>query len=166
MDKKKLNSPFAPNGENWEGQKDFDTEYVSIEIRDRVKKTGNGEEDYIVEKVVVETRTPIQEVIDADAQSVGVNNIIKQVLKTGDTSLLPVDTGNCNVDMVGAPENLMEVKALGQNAEREFAALSPEITEGRDMVSFVENMSQEKFDSLMKAISDRANAQKEVKDNG
>lgn len=163
MEKKKLNSPFAPNGESWEGQKHFDTEYVSIEIRDRVKKTGNGEEDYILEKVVVETRTPIQEVIDADAQSVGVNNIIKQVLKTGDTSLLPVDTGNCNVDMVGAPDSLMEVKALGQKAESAFASLPKEITENRDMISFVENMSQEKFDSLMKAISDRAAAQKEVK---
>lgn len=163
MEKKTINNAFSPNGVTWEGQKNFDTEYVSIEIRDRAKKTGNGDEDFIIEKVVVETRTPIQEVIDADAQSVGVNNIIKQVLKTGDTSLLPVDTGNCNVDMVGAPENLMEVKALGQKAEKEFAALSPDVTEGRDMISFVENMSQEKFDSLMKAISDRANAQKEVK---
>lgn len=164
MEKNKvINSPFAPNGVVWEGQKDFDTEYVSIEIRDRVVKTGEGENDYIIEKHVVETRTPIQEVIDADAQSVGVNNIIKQVLRTGDTSLLPVDTGNCNVDMVGAPENLMELKALGVQAEQKFNALPNEVTEGRDMVSFVENMSQEKFDSLMKAISDRANAQKEVK---
>lgn len=160
---KNLNSPFAPNGVSWEGQKDFDTEYVSIEIRDRVVKTGQGENDFIVEKHVVETRTPIEEVIEADASSVGVNNIIKQVLRTGDTSLLPVDEGNCNVDMVGAPENLMEVKALGQKAEVEFKGLPKDITEGRDMISFIDNMSQEKFDSLMKAISDRANAQKEVK---
>lgn len=158
---------FSNNGVVWEGQKDFDTEYVSIEIRDRVKKTGEGDNDFIVEKVVVETRTPIQEVIDADAQSVGVNNIIKQVLKTGDASLLPVDTGNCKVDMVGAPENLMEVKAFGQKAEVEFKQLPREITEDRDMVSFIENMSQEKFDSLMNAIKNRATAQekKEVKEN-
>lgn len=156
---------FSNNGVHWEGQKNFDTEYVSIEIRDRVKKTGEGEHDFIVEKVVVETRTPIQEVIDADAQSVGVDNIIKQVLRSGDTSLLPVDTGECNVDMVGAPETLMEVKALGQKAEAEFKGLPDEIKEGRDIASFINNMSQEKFDSLMKAISDRANAQKEVKDN-
>lgn len=167
MEQKKLtNSPFAPNGATWEGQKDFDTEYISIEIRDRVVKTGEGENDFIVEKCVVETRTPIQEVIDADASSVGVYNIIKQVMKTGDTSLLPVDTGDCNVDMVNAPETLMEVKALGQKAEERFNALPKEVTEDRDMVSFIENMSQEKFDSMMKAIQERANAQKkEVKDN-
>lgn len=163
MEKKLTNSPFCPNGATWEGQKDFDTEYVSIEIRDKVVKTGEGENDFIIEKCVVETRTPIQEVIDADAQSVGVYNIIKQVTKTGDTSLLPADNGQCNVDMVGAPETLMELKALGQKAEANYKKLPSEITEGRDIVSFVENMSQEKFDSLMKAISDRATAQKEVK---
>ena len=165
MEKKLTNSPFCPNGATWEGQKDFDTEYVSIEIRDKVVKTGEGENDFIIEKCVVETRTPIQEVIDADASSVGVYNIIKQVMKTGDTSLLPVDTGDCNVDMVGAPETLMDVKRLGQDAEARFKALPKEVTEDRDMVSFIENMSQEKFDSLMKAIKGRADAQKEKKDN-
>ena len=123
MEKKLTNSPFCPNGATWEGQKDFDTEYVSIEIRDKVVRTGEGDNDFTIEKVVVETRTPIQEVIDADAQSVGVYNIIKQVMKTGDTSLLPADDGNCNVDMVGAPESLMDLKALGQKAERDFKAL-------------------------------------------
>lgn len=164
MDQKKLtNNAFSPNGVTWEGQKGFDTEYVSIEIRDKVVKTGEGENDFIIEKCVYETRTPIEEVIDADAQNVGVYNIIKQVMKTGDTSLLPVDKGDCNVDLVGAPETLMEVKALGQKAEAQFKKLPESLVDGRDMVSFVENMSQEKFDAFVKALSDRANAQKEVK---
>ena len=161
--KQVFNSPFAPNGVVWEGQKDFDTEYVSIEIRDKVVKTGEGENDFIIEKVVHETRKPIQEVIDGDASSVGVYNIIRQVIKSEDSSLLPADDGSCNVDMVGAPETLMEVKALGQKVEKQFKALPNELTEGRDMRSFVENMSQEKFDAFIKAMSDRANAQKEVK---
>ena len=29
---------FSNNGASWEGQKNFDTTYKSIEIRDRVKK--------------------------------------------------------------------------------------------------------------------------------
>lgn len=155
---------FSNNGVVWKGQDNFETEYDNIEIRDRVKRTGPGEQDFIVEKFVVHTKTPIQEVVDADANSVGVNNIIKQVLKTGDTSLLPVDTGG-EVDFVGAPETLMELKELGKQAEMKFKGLPEEITEGRDMASFVNNMSQEKFDSLMKAINGRASAQKEVKEN-
>ena len=144
---------FSNNGVVWEGLKDFDTEYKSIEIRERVKKTGPKESDYILEKFVQVTKTPIQEVIDADASSVGVNNIIKQVLKTGDTSLLPVDTGQ-EVDFVGAPENLMELKELGKKAEAAFKSLPDDLTEGRDMASFVNNMSQEKFDAYVETLNE------------
>lgn len=156
---------FSNNGVQWEGQKDFDTTYKSIEIRDRVKKTGEGEHDFIVEKVVIVTETPIQEVVDADAMSVGVDNIIKQVLRTGDTSLLPVDNGKCDVDMTGAPETLMELKQMGIDAEKKFAALPNDLTKGQNMVDFVKNMSQESFDSFIKAVNDRLTKEKEGKDN-
>lgn len=147
---------FSNNGVKWEGQKNFDKDYISIEIVDKVVKTGEGDHDFIVKKDVLITKTPIQEVVDADKDSVGVYNIIKQVMRTGDTSLLPVDKGDCNVDLVGAPETLMEVKALGADAEKKFASLPKELTKGMDMKAFVENMSQEQFDAFVKAISDRS----------
>lgn len=161
----KLNSPFC-NDDNvqWEGQKDFDTTYKSIAIIDKVKKVGEGDQDFIIEKVVEVTETPIQEVIDADKESVGVYNIIKQVMRTGDTSLLPADKGDCNVDMVGAPETLMEVKAMGQAAEKKFGSLPEDLTKGMDMASFVNSLTQEQFDAFVKGIADRA-AKKEGESN-
>lgn len=156
MDKKPRVKGFSNNGAVWEGQKDFDQDYISIEIVDYVEKTGEGENDYVINKKVVETRTPIKEVVQADADSVGVYNIIKQVMRTGDTSLLPVDKGDCNVDFVGAPETLMEVKALGQNADKIFDELPKELTKGLDMKAFVDSLTQEQFDSFIKAISDRS----------
>ena len=156
---------FSNNGAVWEGQKDFDQDYISIEIVDYAEKTGQGENDFVIKKKVVETRTPIKEVVEADADSVGVYNIIKQVMRTGDTSLLPVDKGDCNVDMVGAPETLMEVKALGQNAEKIFDQLPKELTKGLDMKAFVDNLTQEQFDAFIKAISDRSTGKvEEIKD--
>lgn len=147
---------FSNNGAVWEGQKDFDQDYISIEIVDKVVKTGEGDNDYVIQKDVLVTKTPIKEVVQADAESVGVYNIIKQVMRTGDTSLLPADKGDCNVDFVGAPENLMEVKALGQQAEKMFGQLPNELTKGMDMAAFVNSMTQEQFDSFVKAISDRS----------
>lgn len=147
---------FSNNGVKWEGQKDFDQDYISIQIVDKVVKTGEGENDFIVKKDVIVSKTPIKDVVEADKDSVGVYNIIKQVIRTGDTSLLPVDKGDCNVDMVGAPETLMEVKALGADAEKKFAGLPKELTKGMDMKAFVENMSQEQFDAFIKAVSDRS----------
>jgi hypothetical protein len=158
-----LNSPFSSNGIVHEGQKDFDQEYKSIEIVDRVKKIGEGENDFVVYKDVVVSWKPIQEVIDADKDNVGVENIIKQVLRTGDTSLLPVDKGDCNVDLVGAPESLMELKQMGVQAQAKFEALPDELTKGMDMASFVNNMNQEQFDAFIAAVAARASGKEEDK---
>ena len=147
---------FSNNGTVWEGQKDFDQDYIKISIVNYAVKTGEGDEDYVIKQKVIEERTPIKEVVQVDADSVGVYNIIKQVMRTGDTSLLPVDKGDCNVDMVGAPETLMEVKALGQEAEKKFGQLPKDLTKGLDMAAFVNSMTQEQFDSFIKAISDRS----------
>ena len=160
---KKLNSPFGAFQDAYSGQTDFDTKYKSIKIVDSVKKTGEGENDFVIVKKVIVEMTPIQEVIDADKDSVGVENIIKQVLRTGDTSLLPIDRGDCNVDLVGAPEDLMSLKQMGVEAEKAFGSLPEELVNGMDMKSFVGNMSQEKFDAFMKAVADRAAGKEENK---
>ena len=164
MEKQKITNPFTAFREPYKGQGDFDTHYKSIKIIDVVKKTGEGENDFIIEKKVVEDLQPIKDVVEADRDSVGVENIIKQVLRTGDTSLLPVDDGKCNVDLVDAPENLMELKQMAVNAESKFKALPPELVDGMDMTSFVNSMSQEKFDAFIKAVQERASQKEVVKD--
>lgn len=158
MAKKWLN-PFAVGQRDIENkpQTDFDQEYVSIQIVDKVVRTGEGDDDFILQKVVLVDKTPIKEVVEADAQSVGVYNIIKNVMRTGDTSLLPADDGKCNVDFVGAPENLMELDQLGKEAAKKFAALPDDLKGDQDMVSFVNNMSQEKFDQFVQALKERMN---------
>ena len=164
---KYLVSAFCPSDTPFPKEKDFDKDYKSIKIVDVVKKTGDGENDFIIEKKVIEEFTPIKDVVEADRDTVGVDNIIKQVLRTGDTSLLPVDKGECNVDLVGAPETLMDLKQLGVEAEKGFNSLPSELTNGLDMVSFINSMSQEKFDAFVAAIKNRAagNTESEVKSN-
>jgi hypothetical protein len=164
MEKKTRVKGFSDNGVVWEGQKDFDQTYKSIKIVDYAVKVGEADEDYVIMQKVVEEETPIQEVIDADKESVGVYNIIKQVIRTGDESLLPRDDGKCQVDMVGAPETLMEVKNLGIQAEQNFNNLPGELTNGMDMTAFVQNMTQDQFDAFVKAIADRSSG-KENKEN-
>ena len=156
---------FSNNGVKWEGQKDFDQDYITIEIVDYVEKTGEGENDYVIKKKVVETREPIADVVARDADQVGVYNIIKQVMRTGDTSLLPADDGKCQVDLVGAPETLMEVKAMGEDAAAKYAGLDPELTKGRSLAEFIKNLSQEEFNSFIDAIKSRQEVKSEEKVN-
>lgn len=162
----KRTNPFTPYNHNVNGLDGFEEDYETIKIVDVVKMTGEGEKDFVIQKKVLVEKTKIQDVIDQDKDSVGVENIIKQVLRTGDTSLLPVDEGKCQVDLVGAPENLMEVKQMGVDAEKAFKGLPSELVEGMDMTSFVNSMSQEKFDQFIKALAARKEkaAGKEPKD--
>lgn len=136
-----------------QGIKDFDKYYIDISIVDKITSVGEGQ--YSIEKVVVEEKRDIAKTIAVDADSVGVYNIINMVAKTGDMSLLPVDKGECNVDLVGAPTTPTEIKDLGNKAVDGFNHLPSELTQGMDMASFVNNMSQEKFDAFVKALTDR-----------
>lgn len=163
MEKKRIKG-FSDNGYKPEIVLEYDTAYKTITIVDTVKKVGDGDDDFIIEKKVVEELRPIQEVIDADADSVGVYNIIKQVMRTGDMSLLPVDKGDCNVDMVGAPESLMELDQMGADAAKKFAGLDPELTKGLDMKNFVETLTQEQFNAFIDAVAARAAGKVENKD--
>ena len=156
---------FSNNGVKWEGQKDFDQDYISIEIVDYVEKTGEGENDFVIKKKVVETREPIADVVARDADQVGVYNIIKQVMRTGDTSLLPMDDGKCQVDLVGAPETLMEVKAMGEDAAKKYAGLDPRLTKGRTLAEFVANLSNEELNEFINAVKGRQEEKSEEKVN-
>lgn len=159
----KLVSPFAGK-DPYPGQGEFDTTYKTIAIVDKVKKVGEGEDDYIIEKKVIVTEKPIKDVVAADKDSVGVDNIIRQVMRTNDLSLLPVDRGDCHVDLVGAPENLMEVKQMGVDAEASFNKLPADLVNGMDMQSFVNSMSQEKFNEFIQAVQARTAGKENVKD--
>lgn len=146
---------FSNNGVEWKGKTDWDTTYKTISIVDVVEKTGEGEQDFsIVKKVLVE-ENPIVDVVQADAESVGVENIMRQIMRTGDASLFPADKGNPFVDVVDAPQSLMELKALGQQAEEKFNELPQDLTKGIDMKSFVDSFTQEQFDAFVKALSDK-----------
>lgn len=162
---KKLNSPFAPNGFKAEALP-CDKEYKSIQILDCVKKTGDGEQDFIIDKKVEVTLQPIRDVVDADKDKVGVYAVLKQFMRTGDQTLIPRDDGNCNVDLVGAPESLIDVDRLGKEAEQKFTTIPEELRGELDMEKFVESMSQEKFDAFVKAVADRSSKKSEVKENG
>lgn len=156
---------FSNNGAEWPGRTEFDQDYINVTIFDKVERTGEGDDDFSVVKDVRYDKQPIKEVVEADAESVGVYNIMKQVLRTGDTSLLPVDKGNPLVDIVDAPENLMELKAYGEKAEANFRNLPDDLTKGLDMKAFAESLTQEQFDAFIKAVSEKFNKKSEVKEN-
>lgn len=165
MAEKKVNSPFVPVEHEVPGLGNFDEYYIDIEIKDRVIPVDGNEGEFIIEKYVSTSKRKIADVVAVDKDSVGVDNIIKQVLRTGDLSLLPVDKGTGEVlDFSKAPESLMELKNLGKEAQEKFNALPKSLVDGMDMVSFVNSMDQAKFDSFIAAVGDRLKNKEALKD--
>lgn len=160
--KKKLNSPFCSNGVKHEGQKFTDNYYYDLKLVDKVKKIGDGDDDFIVVKRRVVSKTPIEKVVSVDKDNVGVYPILKQFARTGDESIIPMEKEASTVDLVGCPTSIMEMKQRGVDAEKAFAGLPKSLTQGMDMKAFVEGMSQEKFNEFVKALAERAQ-KKEVK---
>lgn len=158
-----LNSPFSPNGVKHPGQGSWDENYESIEIVDVVKKIGDGDDDYVIVKKVNRSYTPIKDVVEADRDNVGVAPILKAFVRTGDESLLPMEKEASTVDLVGAPSSIMEIKQQGVDAEKAFAGLPHDLTQGMDMKAFVEGMSQEKFNQFIQAVAARQAKKQEVK---
>lgn len=156
------NNPFIgrTDGVPTHLQGDFDTEYKEIQIIDKVRKVGEGDDDYIIEKVVVESFKPIKEVVDADKDSVGVYNIMRSVAFQNDKTMYQ-DNGNGQlVDLTCVPEDLMQLKQLGVDAEKKFNDLPQELRGEMDMESFVNSMTQEQFDKFIAAVQARVNPDK------
>lgn len=67
----------------YEGQKDFDSTYKEITIKRRVKRIGDGDEDFIIEEYEDVKETPIREIIDAQVDDVGIEAYMKPYLLAG-----------------------------------------------------------------------------------
>lgn len=62
---------------------------VEYERKQKVRKVGDGDEDFVIEEVVEEvSRINRQEYLKSQASEVGVLNILEKVARSGDVSLL------------------------------------------------------------------------------
>lgn len=96
---------------------------VNYNVRDKIVKIGEGDYDFIVEKEVYEEgRCNRDDYIESFSSDVGVENILRKVQLTGDTTLV----NRCNpqyLDTRGMPTNNMEADeaiAKGQAAAKEL----------------------------------------------
>lgn len=135
-----VESPFRPNGQPCPALTDFDKYYIDNEVHDVVKKTGDGEEDFIVIKKLVLKKRDIKEVINASASEVGVENMINRLARSGE-SLPNVVVGEDVIDTTRMPSNLAEAIQFGEEARKKFEALPKELVNGRSYEEFIKTCS-------------------------
>lgn len=137
--KKKPQNPFI-SYEEVPQEKGFDKYYIDYEIKNKVKKTGEGDEDYVIEPVIIEHKRLIKEVVNAEVSDVGVEAYLKRLAASGES--LP-DVGYSDiskapiVDTTKFPETTGDFVKMSNDAKARFAKLPRELTNGMSYEEFI-----------------------------
>lgn len=136
-------------------------EYIDYEIKQVKKSTGPNADDFEIEEKVIENKTNIKEFINSFADQVGVENILKKVALTGDTSLLN-QVPEVHGDMSIIPEDAGEKFRMAKSAQEAYSKIDPELTQGQSMEEFIKGLNADKINAYIEAkINAKAAEKKE-----
>lgn len=144
----KINNAFN-SFHTYKGLKGFERDYIERRIVKVVKKTGPNEHDYILVDKIIESKTPIKDVVMADKDNCGVYNIIKTLIRengepyVNDIINRKVEISDEICDISDMPTDLMGALDKVQNIKEIYETLPKELTNGKDIVSFFKDYKGE-----------------------
>lgn len=147
-----------------EGQKGFDKEYIDFVPKQVVKKTGEGEDDFVLVTKHVEKKRNIDALINSQEKEVGIYNLLDRVAKTGDETLLPKphdDKNGVLTDLTGYPKDLMEAHQVANAGADAYSKLPKELTKGRSLEEFAKTINDEEATAFIKALISSKYAKKQ-----
>lgn len=145
---------------SFEGQKDFDKYYIDRTIKQVVKKTGDGEDDWILVEKEIETKRDISKVINAQAGDVGIEAYLRNYEITGEP-MPDVQVGDDIQDFTSMPSSLAEAALLGEKSRKLFDSLPSELKGKLGYEEFISSFTQEMFDAFLAKISPKVEEKKE-----
>lgn len=142
----------------------IDNDIIKYKQIDVCIKTGEGEEDYVLQKKVVPySKENRKEVIESYRNDVGILNILKKVALTGDNTLLDQRHNAIGIDCTNLPANYMEAFEALENGLVSFKDLPDDIKNKMSVDEFVKNYKQEDFDAYIQAkVNAAIEAQKKI----
>lgn len=136
---------------SFEGQKDFDKYYIDRVVKQVVKKTGEGEDDFILVDKVIETKRDIAKEIHAQSGDAGIDAYIRQYELIGEP-IPDVVVGEDVQDFTEMPETLADAVLLGERSRKLFASLPKDLVGKMSYDEFISNFTQEKFDAYISSL--------------
>lgn len=150
---------------SFKGRNDFDKYYVDVVVKQVVKKTGDGEDDYILVDKVIETKRDIAKEIHAQSGDAGIDAYLKSFEITGQS---PIESfrgvSDEVVDYTQMPDNLADAQMLAKNSGDLFAGLPKELVGKMTYEQFISSFTQEKFDEYIKSITPSESKKEEVQE--
>lgn len=156
-------NPFVSRKHEIHLQDNWDTDYISLEFKDIVKKTGEGDEDYVLVTKTIINKEPIDEVVARDSGTCSVRDIMEKVIRTGDQSLIPAGMPKDGItnDYTHVPDNLLDLDNLNKEMAAKFEALPDELKKGRSFAEFCELINQDEFMQFIASIAPKKEAKKD-----
>lgn len=122
--------------------------YKSVEVKEIFKSTGqcdeNGDPLGVAVKKYIVKKKDIKQLINADADSVGVYNLLKQLQKSGE-ELPDIRYEDINkapiLDISNCPNNLMDAVKMSDNIKKEFDKLPDALKRGKDLEEFLKTFN-------------------------
>lgn len=145
------------------GVKGFDKYYVSYEEKKIVEKIGEGESDYVVKTKFIAHKEDIRALINSQADKVGVNNLVKRVLMTGDTSIIPavnIDKEAKIVDITNTPASLLDADITAKESVAYYDSLPDSLKKGRTYAEFMSSITSEEFNQFLASIAPKKEGEK------
>lgn len=136
------------------GQGNWETSYVDREIKPVVKKTGEGEEDYVIINKVVETKRSVKDTIESQADDAGLEAYMKTYEMSGEVPPQVVVHDGVD-DYSQMPESMAEAAAIGEQAQQAFKQLDPELTKGLSLGEFLGFITNEKVKDFYKSKEEK-----------
>ena len=145
------------------GVKGFEKYYTSYEEKKVVEKIGEGDSDYVIKTIFIEHKEDIKSLINSQADRVGVNNLVKRVLMTGDTSLIPavnIDKEAKVVDITNTPVSLLDADITAKESVAYYDSLPDSLKKGRTYAEFMTSITSEEFNQFLASIAPKKEGDK------
>lgn len=149
----------------FEGVKNFDKYYIDRVVKQVVRKVGEGEDDYIIEDKVIETKRDIAKEINAQIGEAGIDAYLKEYEMAGVDPMESFASVSKEVyDFSEMPDNLADAALLGDRAKEAYASLPSELKKGLSYEKFITTFTQEKLDEYIKSLLPPVEEPKEKKE--
>lgn len=157
-------NPFLgrTDGVKWNGNVYAEKDYAQCTIVQRVNHLSKDDDTAfdVIQDINITDIVDRQDYINSFADDVGILNILKKVVRSGDTALLK----QCEpgyIDMTNMPGDFLEAKAMYDSAMNAYEQLPEEIKQGMTAQEFAK-ITAENLDKSLKQYVDGLTPKAEV----
>lgn len=132
----------------------FDEYYIDRELIEVPKPVEGSEDDYVLVPKVKESKRSIREVINSQADDVGLDNMIRKYELTGDPSVLPTAVAASDevLDLTKLPQDNAEYMAYIHNLNAAYEALPIELRKDMTIEEFLRNVTPEQVNAYLESV--------------